>query len=117
MAFFQRFITHGYKLAFIGSCSTRFGKPGYRRIPQHILVSLHHAVDVWLDIVIFMHRHLLFKLLKMIDTTKAVFFPKFRKLSTVDKGIKDHYLGAFRVQQKIVDGTPAQLQQSFKGRV
>jgi hypothetical protein len=53
----------------------------------------------------------------MIDTTKAVFFPKFRKLSTVDKGIKDHYLGAFRVQQKIVDGTPAQLQQSFKGRV
>src|SRR5215213_5128890 len=56
VAVLQAFIAYGNEFAFIAGGAAAFSEPVYRSIPKYVLLPIHNALDVGLQVVVFMNR-------------------------------------------------------------
>src|SRR5690606_41849028 len=72
MTIFQTFLTYGYELASIVCCAAALGEPVDRCNPKHVLLSVHYALDVWLQVFVLVHGNCLLERFNVEDIVKAV---------------------------------------------
>ena len=93
MAVLQTFLTDGDEFAFIAGSATAFGKPEDRGIPQHILFSLHDALDIGFDIVVFMNGYRFLKGFYIKQAVEIIFPAKLGVLGRCNQVLQHFPLG------------------------
>lgn len=97
MSVLQAFLTDGNEFAFIAGGTAAFGKPEDRSIPQHILFALHDALDIGLDVVVFMNGNRFFESFYIKKPVEIIFPAKLGVLGRGHQVLQYFPLGIERI--------------------